>query len=96
MGYRILAREADLIICHTRWSADAVVRTYHPPGTIIVMTHGNLEAIYPVPRPRAVVAAELGLDPERQLSVVSAICAVQGTRARVQRCGSSFRARSSC
>jgi beta-1,4-mannosyltransferase len=67
MGYRILAREANLIICHTRWSADAVVRTYHPPGTIVVMSHGNMEGIYPVPRPRATVAAELGLDPERPI-----------------------------
>jgi beta-1,4-mannosyltransferase len=67
LGYWILAREADLIICHTRWSADAVVRTYHPTGAIIVMPHGNFEGVYPAPRPRAVVASELGFDPERPI-----------------------------
>ena len=67
LGYRILAREADLIICHTRWSADAVVKTYQPTGKVIVMPHGNFDGVYPVPRPRAVVAAELGFNPERPI-----------------------------
>ena len=67
MGYRILADEADLIICHTRWSADAVVRTYRPTGAIVVMSHGNMDGVYPVARPRSIVAAELGLDPKRPI-----------------------------
>jgi glycosyltransferase involved in cell wall biosynthesis len=66
LGYRLLAREADLIICHTRWSASAVRRTYRPTGAVVVMPHGNFDGVYPAPRPRAAVA-ELGLDPERPI-----------------------------
>ena len=65
LGTLALARSADLLICHSEESADAVRRRYRPRGTLVVMQHGNFAGVYPPPRPREVVLRELGLDPNR-------------------------------
>jgi beta-1,4-mannosyltransferase len=64
-GYRAVARAADLIICHSQWSADEVTRTYRPGADIVVMPHGNFDGFYPEPRTREVTLTSLGLDPAR-------------------------------
>jgi beta-1,4-mannosyltransferase len=64
-GYRAVARSADLIICHSQWSADQVKRTYQPRGDIVVMPHGNFDGFYPPAQPREATLATIGIDPSR-------------------------------
>jgi beta-1,4-mannosyltransferase len=64
-GYAAVADMADLIVCHSRWSAEHVRRTYRPRGDIVVMPIGNADGFYPATRPRDAVLAELNLDPAR-------------------------------
>jgi glycosyltransferase involved in cell wall biosynthesis len=64
-GYRILAAESDLIICHSNWSAHEVRRRYRPSAQVVVMPMGELASAYPPPRPRTEVLTALGLDPSR-------------------------------
>ena len=64
-GYRLLARECDLVICHSQSAALEVRDAYHPRGCVVVMPHGDPAAAYPRPRSRADVLAEMRLDPRR-------------------------------
>jgi len=64
-GYRLLARECDLVICHSDSAAAAVSHAYRPRGRVVVMRIGNPSAAYPSPRPPAEVLGELRLDPQR-------------------------------
>ncbi len=64
-GYRLLARETDVVICHSRSTMEAVQREYRPRGRVILMPIGELGSAYPAPRPRAQVLSQLGLNPER-------------------------------
>ena len=66
-GYRLLARESDLIICHSEWSAALVRDHFRPSGELLVMPHGELASACPPPRSRVDVIRELGLDPEAPL-----------------------------
>lgn len=66
-GYRLLARECDLIVCHSHSATDAVRSAYPPRGRVIVMHHGNLAGAYPPARARDEVLAEFGLDKHRPL-----------------------------
>jgi beta-1,4-mannosyltransferase len=68
VGYRMLARYADLLICHDDWCRDeAISRFGARPESIIVMPHGNYDGVFPEPRSRDVVMKELGLDPSRRV-----------------------------
>lgn len=62
-GFSVLARAADLIICHSQHARDACLRKYRPHCPLVVMPHGNYVGVYPPARPREVVLRELGLDP---------------------------------
>ncbi len=53
LAYRVVARAADLIIVHSRWSGDYIQRKYNPAGRIVVMPHGNYDDFY---HPRQSVA----------------------------------------
>jgi len=64
-GYGLLARECDIVICHSQSAARAVRQAYGPRGRIIVMGIGDPAAAYPRPRPRLDVLGELRLDPRR-------------------------------
>jgi beta-1,4-mannosyltransferase len=64
-GYRLLAHECDLVICHSQSAVLAVHDLYRPRGRVIVMRHGDPAPAYPRPRPHADVLVELGLDPQR-------------------------------
>jgi beta-1,4-mannosyltransferase len=65
LGYRILAKESDLVICHSHYAAEALIQRDRPAGRVVIMPHGNYDGIYPPPRPRNIVLKELGLNPER-------------------------------
>ena len=65
LGSLALARSADLLICHSEETAEAVRRRYRPRGSIVVMHHGNFAGVYPQPRPREMVLRDIGLDPNR-------------------------------
>jgi glycosyltransferase involved in cell wall biosynthesis len=62
-GYQLLARECDLVVCHSRSTVDAVNRLFAPRAEMIVMPMGHLGDAYPPARPSSVVLNELGLDP---------------------------------
>ncbi|MGH7447987.1 MAG: glycosyltransferase, partial [Longimicrobiales bacterium] len=62
-GYRLVARESDLVVCHSQSAVEAVRRQYPLRGRIIVMPHGELGSAYPAARPRDQVLGDLGLDP---------------------------------
>ncbi len=64
-GYRLLARECDLVICHSDSAAHAVRARYRPRGRLVVMPIGDPASAYPPPRPRGEVLAPLRLDAGR-------------------------------
>jgi beta-1,4-mannosyltransferase len=64
-GYRLLARETDVVVCHSRSSIEAVQREFRPGGRVILMPIGELASAYPSPRPRMEVLKPLGLEPEK-------------------------------
>jgi beta-1,4-mannosyltransferase len=64
-GYGLLARECDIVICHSQSAARAVRQAYGPRVRVVVMGIGDPAAAYPRPRPRLDVLGELQLDPRR-------------------------------
>jgi len=64
-GYRLVARECDLVICHSESAAEAVRSRYRPRGRVVVMPIGDPASAYPPPSPRGDVLAALRLDPGR-------------------------------
>jgi beta-1,4-mannosyltransferase len=75
-GYRLMARESDIIVCHSRASVELVQRTFRPRGRVIFMPIGALGVAYPAPRPASDVIQELTLDV--RLPVVSSIGRLRG------------------
>jgi glycosyltransferase involved in cell wall biosynthesis len=69
-GYRLLARSADLCICHDAWAAGQFVRRLGGrPENVVIMPHGNYDGIFPDPAPREATLTRLGLDPRRKTLV---------------------------
>jgi beta-1,4-mannosyltransferase len=64
-GYRLLARNCDVVICHSESAARNVCDAYHPRGRVVVMPIGDPAPAYPRARSRAEVLGEVRLDPER-------------------------------
>ena len=64
LGYRLLARSADVIVSHSASGMENARRQYGVPADrAIVMAMGALHEAFPSPRPRAAVLEQLGLDP---------------------------------
>lgn len=61
LAFALLARAADLLICHDEESRNACIRRYRPRCDVILMPHGNYKTAYPPPRPREMVRRELGM-----------------------------------
>jgi glycosyltransferase involved in cell wall biosynthesis len=65
-GYRVLARGADLCVCHSEWSRRELIRRYGGrPARSIVMQHGNYDGVFPRPRDPVYTLRRLGLRPGR-------------------------------
>jgi glycosyltransferase involved in cell wall biosynthesis len=65
-GNALLARAADLVICHSEATRDRLARRYFGRReATVVMPIGNYDGVYPAPRPRAEALAGLGLEPGR-------------------------------
>jgi beta-1,4-mannosyltransferase len=64
-GYRLLARDCDVVICHSQSAARNVQDLYHPRGRVVVMPIGDPAGAYPRARSRDEVLAEMQLDPQR-------------------------------
>lgn len=64
-GYRLLARQCDLILCHSESARAECIARYAPRAAVVVMPHGNYDGVYPAPRPRREVLGALGLDAEQ-------------------------------
>ena len=67
LGYWLIARYTDAIICHSRSAVDGVRRQYRPTGKIVLMPMGPLDAALPAARERGHVLSGLGLDPRLPL-----------------------------
>ena len=78
IGYRLLYKYSELIICHSHWAKGYCAATYRPLGRLIVMMHGNYDAVYPAARPRPEVLKELGLRDD--LPVLCCVGALRGYR----------------
>ena len=65
LGYRAIARNADLCICHSRWGGEQALRRYGA-RQVMHLHFGNFDGVYPAPRPRGGVLADLGLSPDRR------------------------------
>jgi glycosyltransferase involved in cell wall biosynthesis len=61
-GYQLLARECDIVVCHSHSAVEPIRRLFKPRGKLIVMPMGHLGGAYPPARPRPVVLSEIGLD----------------------------------
>jgi glycosyltransferase involved in cell wall biosynthesis len=66
-GYRIVARETDLVVCHSESAVEPIRAQHRLRGQLIVMPMGELGSTYPPARPRAAVLESLGLDPKRPM-----------------------------
>ncbi|MBN9523941.1 glycosyltransferase family 4 protein [bacterium] len=70
LGNAVLARTADLVICHSEYTRDRLIRRYWGnPRTALVTPLGNYDGVYPPPRPRAGTFARFGLDPTKRTLV---------------------------
>lgn len=70
LGNAVLARCADLVICHSAYTRDRLVRRYWGnPRTALVTPLGNYDGVYPAARPRAEALAHFGLDPAKKTLV---------------------------
>lgn len=64
IGYRVLARWADLCIVHDKYAAEHFVKRFGGRSDrVCVMEHGNYDGTFPPARPRAETLARLGVDP---------------------------------
>jgi glycosyltransferase involved in cell wall biosynthesis len=66
-GYGVVARSADLVIVHSRWSEEHIRQTYRPRGQIVHMPLGNFDGTYEPLRTPAEVREALGLAVGRPL-----------------------------
>ena len=64
-GYRLLAHDCDVVICHSQSAARDVRDTYDPRGRVVVMPQGDPAPSFPLARSRDQVLAEMHLDPQR-------------------------------
>ena len=76
IAYRLLAKHADLLICHSQGIKKQIVNRWHPGDKIVVMHHGNYDGIYPKPLPRERVIKELALNPG--IPIVSCVGSARG------------------
>lgn len=60
-GYKLLARSADLVICHSESEKARFLERYPTDANVVIMPHGNFDSAYPAPRERSAVVRELGL-----------------------------------
>ena len=64
-GYRLLARQCDLVICHSQSAVRDLCAAYQPRARVVVMPLGDPAPAYPPARPRVDVLRELRLDSQR-------------------------------
>jgi glycosyltransferase involved in cell wall biosynthesis len=68
IGYRLLARSADLCVVHDTWAAEQFTKRFGGrPDRVCVMEHGNYDGVFPPARPRPETLARLGIDPARKV-----------------------------
>lgn len=71
LGYKYLAKSADLVILHSQYSKNEFLNRYKTDAQCIVMPHGNYDGVYPPPRVRETILNELKLRDD--LPIVSCI-----------------------
>lgn len=72
VGTALLARAADLVICHTEATRERLIRRYFGRrDSTVIMRHGNYDGVFPTPRPRAETLAALNLDPNKRTLVAA-------------------------
>ncbi len=63
IGFKTVARNSDLLICHSQEAANVVKNRDNATSEVVVMHHGNYDNSYPKPRMSSIVREELGFDP---------------------------------
>jgi glycosyltransferase involved in cell wall biosynthesis len=61
---RLVIRHADLLICHSEWSAAHIAAASRPRGRIVVMPHGNYDGCYRGDTDVREARTRLGLNPD--------------------------------
>jgi len=85
IGYWFLAKYASLLICHSNYSKNEILKRWSPQCKIVVMKHGNYDGIYPDPQPKEEVLRRLHLDPGKPtVCCLGAIRAYKGIDIAVQ------------
>ena len=68
LGYQLLARSADLCICHDESARQEFLRRrWANPNRVIVMPFGNYDGVYPPARPRSDIVKDIGIPPGRKV-----------------------------
>jgi len=71
LGYKYLAKSADLIIFHSEIAQNDFLKHHQLKGQAVLMPHGNYDGVYPPERPKETILKELGL--RDNLPIVSCI-----------------------
>ena len=70
LGYLVLARSANLCICHSAKIRRDLLRWYRArPEKIVVMHHGNYDGVFPLPHQRSQTLTELDLSEDAKTLV---------------------------
>ncbi len=70
LGYLVLARSANLCICHSEKIRGDVLRWYRArPERVVVMPHGNYDGVFPSPHQRSQTLTELDLSEDAKTLV---------------------------
>jgi len=70
-GYRVLARQSDILLCFSNAAAEAIRHEYGSKLPILVISLGSYKGAYPTPSPKADARARFGLHAD--LPVVSCL-----------------------
>jgi len=73
LAYGTVAKAADVIIVHSKWSGDYIRDRFHPGGRIVVMPHGNYDGYYHPKKSIAETRRAAGLREDRP------VCGVIGS-----------------
>jgi len=67
LGYNVLAKNSDVIICHSNYAANIFKRQYNFEGKVVIMYHGTYEGVYPNPEPKEKTCLKVGLNPQKPI-----------------------------
>jgi len=67
LGYNVLAKNSDIIICHSNYAANIFKGQFNFKGKVVIMYHGTYEGVYPKPEPKEETCLKIGLNPQKPI-----------------------------